>query len=205
MGKNTVKYPDWVEKYRGRGRTIRKVRNGYGLYKCTSKNVPGLPYPKSVQTYLGMITEKDGFIPKRSDAGRRYLEYGLSHMIWQNFRRDIMRSMYGAHENETMLAVIAFVFGSIDEVFIRSSYLTCSKADELAETAGRLNDTRKIFRAAEKLEGILRKRIPDDTEYNTVTRLLFLCVVKEGPESKIRPDIPEEVKDILDRHELRHD
>lgn len=205
MGKITVKYPDWVEKYRGKGRTIRKVRNGYGLYKCTSKNVPGLPYPKSVQTYLGMITEKDGFIPKRSDDKQKYLEYGLSHMIWQNFRRDIRRSIYGAHEDETMLAIIAFLFGSLDEVFIRSSYLTYAKADELAETAGKLNNTKKIFNAAEKLGNIMRKRIPDEKEYNAVTRLLFLCVVKEGPESKIKPDIPEVVKDILDRHGLRYD
>ncbi len=205
MGKITVKYPDWVEKYRGKGRTIRKVRNGYGLYKCTSKNVPGLPYPKSVQTYLGMITEKDGFIPKRSDDKQKYLEYGLSHMIWQNFRRDIKRSIYGAHEDETMLAIIAFLFGSLDEVFIRSSYLTYAKADELAETAGKLNNTKKIFNAAEKLGNIMRKRIPDEKEYNAVTRLLFLCVVKEGPGPKIKPDIPEVVKDILDRHGLRYD
>lgn len=34
--KKSVVYPDWVEKYRGKGRTIRKVRNGYGLYACTS-------------------------------------------------------------------------------------------------------------------------------------------------------------------------
>ena len=58
----TVTYPDWAEKYRGKGRTIRKVRNGYGLYQCTSVYVSGQKYPKSIQKYLGMITEKDGFI-----------------------------------------------------------------------------------------------------------------------------------------------
>ena len=55
--KKSVVYPDWVEKYRGKGRTIRKVRNGYGLYACTSTYSPGQKYPKSVSTYLGMITE----------------------------------------------------------------------------------------------------------------------------------------------------
>jgi hypothetical protein len=58
----TVTYPDWAEKYRGKGRTIRKVRNGYGLYQCTSVYVSGQKYPKSIQKYLGMITEKNGFI-----------------------------------------------------------------------------------------------------------------------------------------------
>lgn len=51
-------YPEWAEKFRAEGKTIRKVRNGYGLYECTSTYVPGQKYPKSVQKYLGMITEK---------------------------------------------------------------------------------------------------------------------------------------------------
>ena len=79
--KRSVVYPDWAEKYRGPGRTIRKVRNGYGLYECTSTYQPGQKYPKSVQTYLGMITEKDGFIPKKTDltvtpVATRSMEYG---------------------------------------------------------------------------------------------------------------------------------
>ena len=63
--KKTVTYPDWVEKYRGEGRTIRKTKNGYALYECTSVYVKGLNYPKSVQKYLGRITENDGFIPNK--------------------------------------------------------------------------------------------------------------------------------------------
>ena len=62
--KKSVVYPEWAEKFRGKERTIRKVRDGYGLYQCTSVYQPGQKYPKSVQKYLGMITEKDGFIPK---------------------------------------------------------------------------------------------------------------------------------------------
>ena len=31
-------YPEWVEKYRTKGCTIRKVRNGYGLYTLTSND-----------------------------------------------------------------------------------------------------------------------------------------------------------------------
>ena len=60
--KRYVTYPDWVEKFRSPGHTIKKTKQGYGLYSCTSKYVPG-GKPKSVQTYLGKITP-DGFIPK---------------------------------------------------------------------------------------------------------------------------------------------
>lgn len=35
MKKKNV-YPEWAEKFRAEGKTIRKVRNGYGLYECTS-------------------------------------------------------------------------------------------------------------------------------------------------------------------------
>ena len=40
MKKKNV-YPEWAEKFRAKGKTIRKVRNGYGLYECTSTYVPG--------------------------------------------------------------------------------------------------------------------------------------------------------------------
>ena len=87
-----LSYPAWVEKYRGKGRTIRKVGDGYGLYECTSQYVKGQRYPKSVQKYLGMISEEEGFIPKHvTPLNPKYIEYGLSHFILVNFKRDLMR------------------------------------------------------------------------------------------------------------------
>ena len=78
--KRYVTYPDWVEKFRSPGHTIKKTKQGYGLYSCTSKYVPG-GKPKSVQTYLGKITP-DGFIPKSVVSKHPvYIEYGLSHFI----------------------------------------------------------------------------------------------------------------------------
>lgn len=38
MKKKNV-YPEWAEKFRAEGKTIRKVRNGYGLYECTWSEV----------------------------------------------------------------------------------------------------------------------------------------------------------------------
>lgn len=56
--------PEWAEKYRKPGTTIKKVGNGYYLYSATSKTVEGKKYPVSVQNYLGRITE-DGLIDAR--------------------------------------------------------------------------------------------------------------------------------------------
>ena len=87
--KRYVTYPDWVEKFRSPGHTIKKTKQGYGLYSCTSKYVPG-GKPKSVQTYLGKITP-DGFIPKSVVSKHPvYVEFGLSHFIISSFKRDLM-------------------------------------------------------------------------------------------------------------------
>ena len=73
--KRYVTYPDWVEKFRSPGHTIKKTKQGYGLYSCTSKYVPG-GKPKSIQTYLGKITP-DGFIPKSVVSKHRMILYIL--------------------------------------------------------------------------------------------------------------------------------
>lgn len=49
-------YPEWVQKYRTRGMTVKKKGESYYLYKRTSKRVPGKKYPQPVDTYVGLIT-----------------------------------------------------------------------------------------------------------------------------------------------------
>ena len=49
-------YPEWVQKYRARGMTVKKKGDAYYLYKRTSKRVPGKKYPQPVDTYVGLIT-----------------------------------------------------------------------------------------------------------------------------------------------------
>ena len=96
--KRYVTYPDWVEKFRSPGHTIKKTKQGYGLYSCTSKYVPG-GKPKSIQTYLGKITP-DGFIPKSVVSKHPvYVEFGLSHFIISSFKRDLIRSSFRATDD----------------------------------------------------------------------------------------------------------
>ena len=143
----TVTYPDWAEKYRGKGRTIRKVRNGYGLYQCTSVYVSGQKYPKSIQKYLGMITEKDGFIPKKSDKpdSSDLVEYGLSTLIFLNFKRDLQRSVFNGDQDLicTRLAIVYYLYHSFQPAFLGLTWLTCSdpKLYEIAGKAGSRNIT----------------------------------------------------------------
>ena len=86
MPKTDKVYPEWVQKYRERGTTIKKKGDSYYLYKRTSKRVPGKKYPQPVDTYVGIITP-EGVIQtqrkcvKLTDIEVR--EYGYSNALWK--------------------------------------------------------------------------------------------------------------------------
>lgn len=56
MPRTEITYPEWVQKYRERGTTVKKKGDAYYLYRRTSKRVPGKKYPQPVDTYIGIIT-----------------------------------------------------------------------------------------------------------------------------------------------------
>ena len=79
-------YPDWVQKQKTIGTTVKKVGNHYYLYKHSSKRVPGKKNTIPVDTYIGKITpegiEKSG--SKKvvvNDAGVIVKEYGFSRAV----------------------------------------------------------------------------------------------------------------------------
>ena len=78
-------YPEWVQKFRTKGTTVKKKGDAYYLYKRTSKRVPGKKYPQPVDRYLGKITP-DGVIKsdmrKVSVSSIEVKEYGFSKAVW---------------------------------------------------------------------------------------------------------------------------
>ena len=202
MSKRTVEYPDWAEKYRGKGRTIRKIKDGYGLYQCTSEYVKG-GYPKSKQVYLGIITEKDGFIPKKTGGSApAYIEYGFSSFLMQNFKRDITRRVYKCSDQLLELGIIQFMFGSTDEEYLQASYMTYGHVEQLKEYAIKI-DRKRIERVSTVIGELLTKRVPDTTELNKLKALLMLCVVEAGPGSVRKPAIPETIQALYTKYEFR--
>ena len=202
--KRSVVYPDWAEKYRGKGRTIRKVRNGYGLYECTSVYVKGQKYPKSVQKYLGMITEKDGFIPKGLTISSRghYIEYGYSHFIMMNFKRDLTRSLNSGSPELLRLGIIYHMFGSISEVFIRSTYLSHGMEEELIQRAANGIAQQRLKRVSNRINSLLKEKIADEEERNILHQLLFLSVIdSESEPESFSP--PPAVIEIIERNGLK--
>lgn len=79
-------YPDWVQKQKTTGTTVKKVGNHYYLYKHSSKRVRGKKNPVPIDTYIGKITpegiEKSG--SKKvvvNDAEVIVKEYGFSRAV----------------------------------------------------------------------------------------------------------------------------
>ena len=79
-------YPDWVQKQKTTGTTVKKVGNNYYLYKHSSKRVRGKKNPVPVDTYIGKITpdgiEKSGSKKVAvSNAEVIVKEYGFSRSV----------------------------------------------------------------------------------------------------------------------------
>lgn len=199
--KTTGKYPDWVDQYRGHGRTVKKLKNGYALYSCTSQYVKG-GKPKSVQKYLGMISEKDGFIPKSVPYNETvYIEFGLSRFIVLNYHRDLQRSVHGPSEEIILLAVIRFMFGSVTRSLLSSSALTRDRADELYDYYTKISPLR-INNLAKKISSFLEDSFPDDSERAELINGLKLCVI---PADKPVPStllVPEPLAQLISKHGL---
>lgn len=79
------KYPDWVNAFKEKGTSVKKVGNEYYLYSATSKRVPGKKYPQPVEHYIGTIT-REGVVRtkvrKISTDRVRVYEYGMSYAMY---------------------------------------------------------------------------------------------------------------------------
>ena len=124
-------------------------------------------------------------------------------MLWTNFRRNLLRSMFNGTEEVARLAVIQFIFGSCDDLCIQSSWLTAADADKLIQLR-KSTSAERVTRLKNKLGTMLEEKIPDESERILVTRMLMLCVVEKGPEAVRKPDVPEKAMEILNRSGLRY-
>ena len=201
--KRTVEYPPWVEEWRAPGRYIRKTKTGYALYTCESIKVIG-EKAKTRHVYLGRITEEDGFIPKEGLPPLVcYQEYGLSHFIWTNLRIDINKHLpSGKNIPMIKLGIIQYVFGSVDEVFLRNSYLTCNELDNLVPLARKISQ-KQIQKVVAAIELELGKKIPMEEDRRHLTQLLRLCVSQKGHPCKGAPGIVDEAMELLEKYGMR--
>lgn len=83
---NEKVYPEWVQKQKIKGTSVRKVGNNYYLYKHSSKRIPGKKNPVPCDTYIGRITP-EGIIRSQTkkvavnDSDIIVKEYGFSRAV----------------------------------------------------------------------------------------------------------------------------
>ena len=113
------KYPDWVNAFKEKGTSVKKVGGEYYLYRATSKRVPGMKYPQPVETYIGRITE-EGVIrtgKKKISTDRvRVYEYGMSYTL-QSLLPEAF--LINSHDRETL----QYAFLHIVKLVSPKSYL----------------------------------------------------------------------------------
>lgn len=116
-------YPDWVNQFKQKGTTIKKVGNSFYLYKSTSKRVPGKKYPQPIQTFIGTITP-EGVVPSKvrkiSTERVRVYEYGFSYALKELLPEKLVKDIKNNEKGN-------FAFLNIVRHFSHNSYLLRNK------------------------------------------------------------------------------
>jgi len=141
-------YPDWVNAFKEKGTSVKKVGNEYYLYRATSKRVPGKKYPQPVEEYIGIIT-REGVVRTRvrkisTDRVRVY-EYGMSYAL-QTLLPEAF--LINSHNKETLRLAFLHI---VKHVSPRSYLLRDTELPSLTELHISLNVQIKRY---ERLTGI---------------------------------------------------
>jgi hypothetical protein len=105
-------YPDWVNAFKAKGTSVKRVGNEYYLYRSTSKRVPGKKYPQPVEEYIGIIT-MEGVIQTKvrkisTDMVRVY-EYGMSTYALQSLLPEAF--LISSHDKDTLRFAFLHIVG----------------------------------------------------------------------------------------------
>ena len=141
-------YPDWVNAFKEKGTSVKRVGNEYYLYRATSKRVPGMKYPQPVETYIGRIT-KEGVIRtsirKISTDRVRVYEYGMSYAM-QSLLPEAF--LINSHDRETLRYAFLHIVKCVSP---KSYLLRGAELPEISELRINLNVQYKRY---ERLAGI---------------------------------------------------
>jgi hypothetical protein len=174
-------YPDWVNAYKEKGTSVKKVGNEYYLYRSTSKRVPGKKYPQPVQEYIGAIT-KEGVVRtharKISTDRVKVYEYGMSYAL-QTLLPE--KFLINSHDKETLRYAFLHI---VREASPNSYLLRGIKLPALSELNVNLNMQRKRY---ERLTGISIEEL----------RPLSLLYLIETRECDMLSEVTEEMRKIF--------
>ena len=167
--------PEWASKYKEKGKSI-KVKNGkYYLYesKCVyDKKRKNKNYTKN--TYLGIITEDNGFIPAKKYSNIKpenlYSKVYGHYALFDNLSKDILNRLIKHFGNDygTMIFVIAVIrtientpYSQIEDVFNESFYSTEYK--NLSMSKSSLSDfLKELSKYKTNMNNFMKEDIEED-------------------------------------------
>lgn len=193
--------PEWVLKHKKKGYTIHKNGNSYALYKATSVYVPN-SHPKTVLTYVGIITE-EGVKQKKELPGKshNYVEYGLSTFLYEHYHRSLQRAMFNSTKESSrpiiLLAITKYIYGTLSNVAISSSYITSMESEEL-EKVRESTSEKRITALVNKLHSEMNTTFGEDVEDVKILLRLVVC-----EEDVIVPQYSEKLKSLLGKHGVK--
>lgn len=199
--------PSWATKYKGRNKSLKYLGNDrYGLYEVTSKYDSIKGYSKSIQTFIGVISKDEGLVLKKKRVNDKadYLEYGLSHFLYLNFKRNIQRSI-GKGDSKYIdylikLIIVKYVFGQVYDEFIDMTYLCLDRADEIKEYKNKISDKR-INNGANRINTYLSRCINDDKDLNLLINYLRLINIRDTKDINIY--VNDDLKGLLDKYDFK--
>ena len=176
-------YPDWVNAFKKKGTSVKKIGNEYYLYQSTSKRVPGKKYPQPVQQYIGPITRAGVIkthIRKISTDRVRVFEYGMSFVLQALLPETFL---INSHDKQTLRYAFLHI---VKHVSPKSYLLRDIDLPSLADLHINLNAQ---FKRYERLTGI---------NIETLRPLSELYLV-ETKECDMLSEITPEMNEILAR------
>jgi len=173
-------YPDWVQQYKTKGTSVKKVGENYYLYKTSSRRVPGKSYPVTTSEYIGLIT-KDGVVKsekrKVTSHSPRVYEYGLSFVL-DRLAYDEFGKEYPNKDN------VRYAFLQIVKKHSPNSWF-------LQEETNPIDLHMNVSLQEKKIERIIGKKISELYALKYV-----YAVVIDG--KAVISEIPEEAQEVLD-------
>lgn len=199
--------PSWATKYKGKNKSLKYLGNDrYGLYEVTSKYDSIKGYSKSIQTFIGVISKDKGLVLKKKRVNDKalYLEYGLSHFLYLNFKRNIQRSI-GKGDSKYIdylikLIIVKYVFGQVYDEFIDMTYLCLDKADEIKEYKNKISDKR-INNGANRIDTYLSRCINDNKDLSLLINYLRLINIRDTKDINVY--VNDDLKGLLDKYDFK--
>lgn len=200
MKKNDL--PAWAKKHDGKGIAFRKRGDSFAVFRVSSHREQGKKYPVLDQTYLGTVSERDGFSPgnERAKTDDVLLECGLSHFVMANFHRELLRSVFNSSpdlaDNKIAAAIVLFLYGAITPRTVRLTCVAYGREDVIVRLGS--SSLPSLDNLRKRIESLFRERFGDENDRNDL-----ICILRQemsDPRSREFSGYTEDARKIMEKY-----